>query len=425
MKFMLTALIGLLFIPFPFCYAQKSKKPQLLVYGTGISAYTAALQSAKSGVPTLWVADTDTLLPAFSKRSVALEKKPDLDGGLWLDVLMHMAQSTTANDSLAQQVKNDMNPRLFMNAIASSLAETANLTVIRKQNVEDIKAHSKGWHITLASKQKYNLPLVVDASNGEELIKLLPQHVRSKVNPLSPVSIMKTANMRTAVATGFIADTLYAWTLADVLSSERNGLFQMNDWQHAYGDDVRFTAAKAAIGQAVGATAAYLAFFKTTPDKIDVRKLQSELMNYGMRIMPYADIAVSDPHFYAIQRFGLSGIIAGDKENGTYLFNGDAPVRYAEIQPILHRLFSRSQLWFADHQGEFFTWGDFLSLVKFVGLRGNEVDKVIEREWHTKLKFAGEFDTTKRVTRYQFAVILDRYASPYVKAVNQEGTFVN
>ncbi|KGE13979.1 FAD-dependent oxidoreductase [Sphingobacterium deserti] len=425
MKFSLTNFIILLFTSIQFCYAQKGKKPQVLVYGTDISAYTAALQSAKSGVPTVWVADNDTLLPALSTKRVQIEQDSNLDGGIWLDVLMHMAQSNTVNDSLARYIKRDMNPRLFLNAIDAQLAKNANLTVVRNQKVQAIKANSKGWQVTLAGKQRYDLRAVIDASETQELFKLLPQNYRPKGSALSSAKHLNAGKHRTLIATGVIADTRYALTLADALSMQEDGFFSLNIGQSSDRADIRFTAARAAIGQAIGATAAYLAFFKTTPDKIDVRKLQSELMTYGMRIMPYQDIAVQDPNFFAIQRFGLAGIIPGVYENDMYLFEGDERVRYGEIQPTLNRLFSRSQLWFADHQSEFFKWEDFLSLVKFVGLRGDEVDKGVQREWKTKLKFDGDFDKTKYVTRYQFAVVLDLYASPYVKSVNQQGEFVN
>src|SRR5690606_3013729 len=44
------------------------------------------------------------------------------------------------------------------------------------------------------------------------------------------------------------------------------------------------------VGQAVGAAAAYTAFFKTTPDKLDVRSVQGELLQYGARLIPFVDV---------------------------------------------------------------------------------------------------------------------------------------
>ncbi|KAF5298094.1 hypothetical protein FQR65_LT19621 [Abscondita terminalis] len=53
-------------------FAQKTKKPTLLVYGNDIEAFSSALQSAKSGVATLWVVDQQTLVPSLTRESITL-----------------------------------------------------------------------------------------------------------------------------------------------------------------------------------------------------------------------------------------------------------------------------------------------------------------------------------------------------------------
>src|SRR5690606_251328 len=54
------------------------------------------------------------------------------------------------------------------------------------------------------------------------------------------------------------------------------------------------------VGQAIGAAAAYTAFFKTTPDKLDVRSVQGELLQYGARLVTVVDVPLESPHFDAI-----------------------------------------------------------------------------------------------------------------------------
>ncbi|GHE37677.1 hypothetical protein [Sphingobacterium griseoflavum] len=405
--------------------AQKIKKPQVLVYGSDIMAYTAAIQSALSGVPTLWVADTDTLVPEFSRHAVRIDEPQGLDGGIWLHVLMDMALSKSPNDSLAQSVKENMNPRLFLNAIERDLAKHKDLLVLRGQRVDALKPDGKNWQVVLANKQRFQVRAVLDLSDGQQLAAMLPTETISRTLDTVGTQHLSLQTVRTLVLSGSVGQSAVAITLPQLLQTEYEGFFSKKSLQPLVAGASKNVGLCAALGQAMGAAAAYVAFFKTSTDKIDVRKLQTELMTYGMRIISYQDIPIDDAHFYAIQRFGLSGIILPEYRDGRLFFGKDERIGFGHIQPIFHRLFSRSQLWFADHKGDYLTWNDLLSLLRFVGLRGEEVDRQIEKEWSTKLGFTGVFDRSAYVTRYQFAVVLDLYASPYVKAVTQEGIFIH
>lgn len=407
--------------------AQKNKKPQVLVYGSDILAYTAALQSAQSGVPTLWVADVDTLVPEFSTRAVRIDGPRDLDGGLWLHLLMDMALSKKRDDSLARVVKLDMNPRLFLNAMERSLTKYPDLQIIKRQKLQALKYDGKAWAVQLDNKQKYNVRCIIDASVGQRLgaIAGIAWKDKSDVPALTPLHEASLEALRTLVASGAVDQETYGISLAQLLQGQQNGFFSLATVKAFLDSAPADAARRSALGQALGATAAYLAFFKTNAAKIDVRKLQSELMTYGMRIMPYADAKIDDPHYYALQRFGLSAIFPLQGHDGQFLLEREETVSLQIIQPVFQRLYSRSQLWFADNKGDLLKWDDFLSLLRFVGLRGEEVDRQVEKDWSTKLQFAGHFDPEAYVTRYQFAVVLDLYASPYVKAVNQDGIFIN
>src|SRR5690606_30214314 len=88
-------------------------------------------------------------------------------------------------------------------------------------------------------------------------------------------------------------------------------------------------------GQALGASAAYCAFFKTTTDKINIRTLQGELLTYHGQLIPFQDIAIDDPHFTVIQRIGAAGILKGqlDKTTDNFVFNPESSVSSKEIEP--------------------------------------------------------------------------------------------
>src|SRR5690606_34983136 len=126
--------------------------------------------------------------------------------------------------------------------------------------------------------------------------------------PMRPLNTLSLAQLRTAIAVGKLDNTLYSVLLEDVLAGEKDGFFNFRGVPGIVSNDVSLTPFRAAIGQAVGATAAYLAFFKTSADEVDVRTLQTELMTYGARILPFQDIAIADRHFYALQRFGLASV---------------------------------------------------------------------------------------------------------------------
>ncbi|TVQ11198.1 MAG: FAD-dependent oxidoreductase [Balneolaceae bacterium] len=66
------------------------------------------------------------------------------------------------------------------------------------------------------------------------------------------------------------------------------------------------------LGQAAGAAAALAVSGKTEPRDLDVRAIQSALLESGTWLVPYVDITPDDPAFMAVQRVGLSGVMKGE-----------------------------------------------------------------------------------------------------------------
>ncbi len=70
-------------------------------------------------------------------------------------------------------------------------------------------------------------------------------------------------------------------------------------------------AVQMTLGQGVGATAAYLAFFKTTIKHLTVRIIQGEILDYKGYLLPFTDIPQKDPHWRAIQQVCETGLLKG------------------------------------------------------------------------------------------------------------------
>ncbi|QBQ39973.1 hypothetical protein E2P86_01920 [Sphingobacterium psychroaquaticum] len=403
-------------------FGQKKLKPQVLVYGDDITAYAAALQSSLSNVPTLWILPGSKMVPELTTKPLSFDNLANLDGGIWMSLLMEMAISQTKSDSIAALVKKDINPQLAANALEKLLLKQTNLLVVKEQKIESMKRNKNTWTITCSNKQKYDVRGVVDATSDQLLHSFTGSAImHAKPGRLLPVERLNAEQVRTLIASGQSGDQVYGLTFSNMIFLEKDNVLNLFAVQQLLDQEQATIPLKANIGQALGAIVAYTAFFKTAVSKVDVRKLQTELLTYGARIVPFQDIATDDPNFMSIQKIGLSNLFKGMKVDPGYYFVKEAPVRYEEVEPVFNKLFTRSQLWFLDNKGSEFYWKDYLSLLKFVGLRGDEIEKQIAKDWNSKLKFEGNFDVDKLVTRYQFATLLDRYASPYVQRVTQEG----
>jgi hypothetical protein len=181
-------------------------------------------------------------------------------------------------------------------------------------------------------------------------------------------------------------------------------------------------------GQAIGASAAYCAFFKMSTDKINIRTLQGELLAYHGQIIPFQDIELHDPHFSAIQRIGATGILRGETNqintSVSFNFNPQKTISSKEIEPVLLNLYTRSQIWFSDKNIEKLTLSDLLSLIKFTALKGGELDADVRKGWEQRFHFDGEFDPNKDLTRRELAVLIDYYLKPFNVKVNEKGGFV-
>lgn len=414
----------------PFLGAAKRSRPQVLVYGYGVDAYAAAVQSALSNLNTVWVVNGDRVMPELTTEPVSITRNDHLDAGIWANLLAGIKKETPG-DSLSMALKRRINPQLVRNILDSLLQRFSNLTVVEGATLRTVKQSGKGWRIELNDRTRFKVHAVVDASVDAQLY-LMAQgtldsfRVRTDIEPDYFRSAPFTGLARTGVAVGEGDNGGYTLPLATLVPKGENSLFitrhipavkQLTDGTEA---DIPLLMH---VGQAVGAAAAYTAFFKTTPDRLDARTVQGELLQYDGRIMPFVDVPLESPHFAAIQRVGATGMLLGRKDGqGRLYFDADEQVTAAEVKPVLNALFSRSQIWFIDHADvDTFTLADLFSYIKFVGQRGNELEGQVQKNWERRYHFERAYDEEQPVTRGQMAVLLDAYCNPFDVKVGLDG----
>jgi hypothetical protein len=185
------------------------------------------------------------------------------------------------------------------------------------------------------------------------------------------------------------------------------------------------------LGQGVGTVAGYCAFFKTTTKHLDVRKVQTEILDYKGYLMPFVDVPHTDRYFRSIQQVGVSGMLRGvqktvGKTTAVY-FLPDSAVLTSEVKPVMLDMFTVAFLWFNKNKpGEVFTVGNLLSFISQMTLMDPETLQLnMKKNWKTRYKFTSDFDVTRPVTRREFAILANQYFNPFARAVDMNGKLVN
>lgn len=403
----------------PIClFAQRKEKPTLLVYGEGVEAFSAAVQSALSSVPTLWVTPQkiDAIWDINFEELARSEQS--LAGGVWMKLLMDVAKHKSPNDSVAREVKKQFTAIQLSEATNALLAGLSKLTILENTTIEKIKLGKRGWQVLLSDRKRYTPYAIVDASQTQQLVRRTALEDRLREGKISAAvsNFSDFASQRTILAVGTDQGNVHQLLASELLEPVKNDFFTLK-CLNGFESNSQNIALRMQYAQAIGGAAAYSAFFKKAADKIDVRKLQSELLTYRVRLLPTTDITSEHQHFKNLEKIFLTGIFSTENNH----FQQDKQVSYAEIQPAMTQLFSRSQLWFLDNEGEWLSWKDAIELVKFVSTRGNEVNRQIEEGWKSRFGFGNEYDANRPITRGEFAVILDQFANPYAVSVTHDG----
>lgn len=400
----------LILISIPVVLFAKSPKPKILVYGSTLDAYVAALQSSASGVPTLWI-NPNSYTFIGDKSKLSTSDNILLNGGV-------ITQFINNDNKTSDSLKNFLNPG---NISTNSFYSESNplLTVLSAEDIIKIE-YKKSWKFTLSNKKSYDVQVVLDASKGNALA------TKAKLSDFAKPIFKRTKDLgleesRNIVLVGEYNNEIFVAGLPDLMT-QKNNFYVLNAGDIVTQGSYSF---RMAYAQAMSTIASYCAFFKTTPDKIDLRTLQNEIMTYKGRLLPTVDVDFeNEKNFQSLQRMFMTGILPL-KSNGTNLiFDNEDSVRVADIKPIINRYYSRAQLWFVDNNPEYLTVQDALNLIKFTAFRGEELDMEVKKKWNKELSFEGEFDPSKAISRYKFAVLFELYATPFVKKVSQDGATI-
>ncbi len=409
---------------------QKSKRPQVLVYGSGADAFAAAIQAAMSNLNTVWLSPEDKLVPELTTEVGVITSNDQLDGGIWANVLASTLNHDDRNDSIATIAKQRINPQIAENVITALIARYPNLTVVRGAELRSVKKVRRNWQVELASRARYRIRTLVDGSANGALWQLaLPGTTPVAKTELAPDYFQPDAYdplARTGVAVADLRHPPYTLPLAVLVPTDDSNLFAIRALpalQTLLTGSANDIPLLMHAGQAVGAAAAYTAFYETTSDKLDLRSVQGEIVQYGARLIPFQDVAAESPHFGAIQRVGATGLLPGTHtDDGLFLFEPDNTVSTDEIAGVMDRLYSRSQIWFTDNSADTLLLSDLLSLIKYVGHRGNELEGQVEKNWERHFRFTDAYALDMPITRRHFAVLMDAYCRPFDVKVGLDGT---
>lgn len=404
-----------------------ARKPQVLIYGNNIAAYTAAIQSAKSQLNTLWITGSNSaLVPELTQNSIQIRSNENMDAGLWLDLLVASYKGSISKDSAANIVKLQTNPALLLQAIEDEIKKYGHLEV-RRETIRSIKSNKSDYKIQSQSGSTWDIHSLVDASSNQDLSSLL----ESKGTLSNPIALPPESKLnRNGVGIWKVGNSIKKIGLHEVLNSSSNGNFLsifkfISSQEEGIVDERERIPYLAQLGQTYGAIAAYLAFFKKDIPDIDLREIQSELLQYNALLNPVLDVNPSDSNFLAIQRISLTFNFYENSENGDVekqpLFHPEKTVKIENLANELKEYYSRSQIWLLDnHEGPLYM-EKFIKLIQQLSQKGKEVEGQIQKAWTQKYKFDGEFSLRNEVTHRQFAVIMDDFCKPFEIKIGLQG----
>ena len=168
------------------------------------------------------------------------------------------------------------------------------------------------------------------------------------------------------------------------------------------------------IGEAAGIVAALAVKAGIEPREVSVRDVQREVLAGGGYLLPYLDLPTTDPHFKALQRVGVTGIIEGvgmtvGWENQTW-FRANETISMAELTRGLNRFDQKFALSEDTHE---------VTLSDLEGWFG-EINDAMWNAWGLP-----DYSTTRPLTRKECAVVIDALMRPfYTYSVTLQGEFI-
>ncbi|WP_423146660.1 hypothetical protein [Rubrolithibacter danxiaensis] len=394
MKIYFSALAVLFLVSFTSVHAQ-TIKTDVLVAGGGAVGAGAGIQAAHSGVKALLLVES----PQPGNEISTIDSGNNL--GLNAEIILHSRK----------------NPEKSISEIVKSWTDTVkNLTVITGAKIKSVKKSGNRWVVKLDNGKKIKALFLV----GSDASLLTNAGLSNKADTRISAGEFTSRNLysnklyRTSVPVSATGNTLNTAPLGSLIPNGSENFILLPS-----GDSG--SSAGLIAGQSAGAAAAYCAFFKTNTNNINVRVVQGELLNYKSELIHLSDVNSADSNYAAIQHIAATGILKGVSANGSLSFMPGKTVTVEEVREPVKEYYSRSQIWFADHITGELTLDDVLSLIRFSGNRGNELNREVEKAWRSSFMFNTSFDLKRPVTRREFAVLIDTYLKPFSVRVDLTG----
>ena len=165
------------------------------------------------------------------------------------------------------------------------------------------------------------------------------------------------------------------------------------------------------IGQIAGLIASESIKQNKKPSELNIRHIQSLILENGGYIQPYLDVEKTHPHFKAFQRIGSTGILRGKGINvGWSNQSWFYPENEVDLELFLNDLSP-----FID-----------LSTYPLNGLMLKDLKTWIESIVNEKIDFKSDylslnltdFNFDRKVNRGELAVIIDYYLNPFIQSIN-------
>ena len=165
------------------------------------------------------------------------------------------------------------------------------------------------------------------------------------------------------------------------------------------------------IGQIAGLIGSESIKQNKKPSELNIRHIQSLILENGGYIQPYLDVEKTHPHFKAFQRIGSTGILRGKGINvGWSNQSWFYPENEVDLELFLNDLSP-----FID-----------LSTYPLNGLMLKDLKTWIESIFNEKIDFKSDylslnltdFNFDRKVNRGELAVIIDYYLNPFIQSIN-------
>lgn len=378
-------------------------KTGVLVIGNGNAAIGAGIQSAMSGAKT-------TLLiqePEFELSPL----EQNIHSGLEADFLKRMKQAKGIKDPNAPVYVDQTSANAVLKTWTDSLKH---LTLIKNIKWSRIKRSGGGWNVLLSNGKVIKAAVLVNADQTGNVNAALGLPLGS-TSPWHSFSYADNVYKNSIASGSFNAGSAsnYALLKDFQVTGQENLLLITSKGESMIG------------GQAVGAAAAYAAFFDTKTSKVNLKMTQAELMKFGLSLVPFADVLPVDSNWAAIQFVGLSGFLKGESANGKLNFLPERLVTTAEIKDMVKAYYYKAQIWFEDYKAADMTIQSTLNLVCFVGNKSPEHTQAeVEKKWKKDYGFKSDFDLKRKISRREFSVLVNAYLKPFGVNIDATGRVI-